>query len=66
LNLNVTDEDLDLLQEADTFLFVSPENIAQFAGKFVESRPEYDALVDQLVKNIKGEDIDEPENPDED
>jgi hypothetical protein len=41
-------ESIDQQQEADTFLFVSPDTIAEFAKKFGDVPAEYDNLVKKL------------------
>lgn len=38
----------DMTQDADTFLFVSPDTIAEFAKKFVEHPAEYEKLIKKL------------------
>lgn len=43
---------LEQLQEGDTFLFVSPDTIAEFAKKFSEVPQEYTNLVDKLSSYI--------------
>jgi len=43
---------LELLQEANTFLFVSPDTIAEFAGKFGEAPAAYDGLIKKLSDYI--------------
>ncbi len=42
------------LQEANTFLFVSPDTIAQFAGKFGDAPEAYNSLIDKLSGYIDG------------
>lgn len=49
---SVSHADFTQKQQADTFLFVSPEKIKQYTGQFVESRPEQDQLVETLSKMI--------------
>ena len=44
-------------QLADTFLFVSPESIAKFAGQFVASRADYDLLLNRLGAIVRGEEV---------
>lgn len=39
-------------QEANTFLFVSPEKIAKFASTFVENQEAYDELIDNLTEHL--------------
>lgn len=41
-------QSVEQLQEGDTFLFVSPDTIAEFAKKFGEAPQEYKNLVDRL------------------
>lgn len=40
-------------QEANTFLFVSPETVSKFAGQFAEQPEEYLQLIERLKKNIE-------------
>jgi hypothetical protein len=44
---------LEQLQQANTFLFVDPDTIANFAGKFARSNEEYKKLVEQLSGYIQ-------------
>jgi hypothetical protein len=45
-------KDLEMNQQADTFLFVSPETIAQYANKFSNHPGEYNELIDTLASKI--------------
>lgn len=43
------------LQEADTFLFVSPDTIAELAGQFANIPEAYKSLIDKLSSHIDGD-----------
>lgn len=49
-----TSVSFEQLQEANTFLFVSPDTIAEFAGKFGDSPEEYNKLIEKLSGYVDG------------
>ena len=48
--------EIDQVQQADTFMFISPKTIARFASDFEQDDKAYDKLVDKLSKYLDADD----------